>query len=137
MVLVEPPLVRVGLDVLDRHELDRLLLRPWFLRFVFSEAEIAAAEAMTGERRREFLAGRFAAKEAVLKALGKGLLNGVAPREIDVARAADGAPDVHLSGRAAQLARGPITLSIAHKQDIVTAVAIVVQPAFSPPVRTD
>ncbi|MEU5092818.1 4'-phosphopantetheinyl transferase superfamily protein [Streptomyces sp. NPDC021356] len=115
---------RVGLDVLDRSELRRLIERPWFLRFSFAPEEIAHAETLGEDRRLEFLAGRFAAKEALLKVLGIGFLQGVTPREICVEHTAHGAPVVHLRGRAAQLTPSSISVSITHKQNVVAAVAI-------------
>ncbi len=66
----------VGLDLLDRTELDRLTTRRWFLRYCYAPEEIERAHRLTGRRRQEYLAGRFAAKEAVLKALGRGLFQG-------------------------------------------------------------
>ncbi|MGW2187673.1 holo-ACP synthase [Streptomyces sp. NPDC001719] len=127
----------LGIDVLDRDELRRLLTRPWFLRFVFAPEELAAAGSMGEERRLEFLAGRFAAKEAVLKALGTGMLQGIAPREICVERAADGSPRVSLRGRAACPGRPAVTVSITHKHDVVAAVAIVRPSPTTPTTRGD
>ncbi|GAB3552385.1 3-aminobutyryl-CoA ammonia-lyase [Actinopolyspora lacussalsi] len=115
---------RVGVDVLDRAELHRLLERPWFLRFGFAPKELAHAETLGAERRLEFLAGRFAAKEAVLKTLGIGFLQGVAPREICVEHAPHGGPVVHFQGRAAELSQGSVAVSITHKQNVVAAVAV-------------
>jgi phosphopantetheine--protein transferase-like protein len=119
--------VRVGVDVLDCRELTRLIRRAWFLRFSYSPEEMAHAEKMGVDRRLEFLAGRFAAKEAVLKALGKGMLQDVAPSDICVAKAEDGAPVVRFLGRAADMVSSPVALSIAHKENVVTAVAIRLQ----------
>lgn len=115
---------RVGLDVLDRSELRRLVERPWFLRFSFAPEEMAHADTLGEDRRLEFLAGRFAAKEALFKALGIGFLQGVAPREICVEHTAHGAPVVHLRGRAAHLTPSSVSVSITHKQNVVAAVAI-------------
>lgn len=115
---------RVGVDVLDCSELRRLLERSWFLRFGFAPEELAHAETLGADRRLEFLAGRFAAKEAVLKVLGTGFLQGVAPREICVKHTSHGAPVVHFRGRAAALALSPVSVSITHKQNVVAAVAI-------------
>ncbi|MEH0433661.1 4'-phosphopantetheinyl transferase superfamily protein [Streptomyces stelliscabiei] len=117
---------RVGLDVLDRSELRRLIERPWFLRFSFAPEERAHAETLGEDRRLEFLAGRFAAKEALLKVLGIGFLQGVTPREIYVEHTAHGAPVVHLRGRAVQLAPSSVSVSVSitHKQNVVAAVAI-------------
>ncbi|CUW26997.1 4'-phosphopantetheinyl transferase superfamily protein [Streptomyces reticuli] len=129
--------LRIGVDVLDRTELRRLLARPWFLRLSYAPEEIRLADRMGEERRLEFLAGRFAAKEAVVKVLGTGLLRGIAPRDICVDRAADGAPVVTLRGPAAALGPAVIELSITHKHNVVAAVALgVVAPAGPPPART-
>ena len=51
--------MRVGVDLLMIDELDRLLGRRWFDRFCFAGAELAEAGGLTGDRRREYLAGRF------------------------------------------------------------------------------
>jgi phosphopantetheine--protein transferase-like protein len=115
---------RVGVDVLDCSELRRLVERPWFLRFSFAPEELVHAETLGGHRRLEFLAGRFAAKEAILKVLGMGFLQGVAPREICVEHTPHGAPVVRFRGRAAQLAPPSVSVSITHKQTVVAAVAI-------------
>jgi len=68
-----------------------------FLRRVFTDAEIAYCT-----RRRDpvpHLAGRFAAKEATMKALGTGLSRGVAWKDIEVYRRG-GPPQLRLSGGA-------------------------------------
>jgi holo-[acyl-carrier-protein] synthase len=79
-------------------------------------------------RRREFLAGRLAAKEAVLKGLGTGLTSGIAWRDLEVLRGPGGAPLLHLSGRAAAVAAGlgatQIRLSLSHDHEKAVAVAI-------------
>ncbi|MEV5437910.1 holo-ACP synthase [Streptomyces sp. NPDC052682] len=124
MTAVASPAARVGVDVLDCSELGRLVERPWFLRFSFAPEELVHAETLTGHRRLEFLAGRFAAKEAVLKVLGRGFLQGVAPREICVEPTPQGAPVVRFRGRAARLAPPAVSVSISHKQSVVAAVAI-------------
>src|SRR6185437_5974783 len=62
----------LGVDVLRVGDLDRLLTRDWFRRYVYADAELAIASDFGAGRAREFLAGRFAAKEAIAKALGTG-----------------------------------------------------------------
>lgn len=73
----------------------------------------------------EWLAGRFAAKEAVLKALGTGLAAGLSWQQIEVRVDSAGKPGVTLSGAAAermeQLGGTRVLLSIAH--DGGTAIA--------------
>jgi holo-[acyl-carrier protein] synthase len=74
------------------------------------------------------LAGRFAAKDAVLKALGTGWGRGARFIDIEIISTADGAPVIHLRGKTAEIAenRG-ITgwhVSISHDGDMALAVAV-------------
>ncbi len=114
----------VGLDVLDVGELDRLVRRAWFRRYVYAPEELRVAAGFGPERAREFLAGRFAAKEAVLKALGKGLFDGLPPRDIAVGRDPDGTPVVRYRGAAVRQHQPGVRVSITHKGAVVAAVAI-------------
>ncbi|MGP3983174.1 holo-ACP synthase [Streptomyces sp. KR80] len=118
----------IGVDLVYLGELDRLLDRAWFRAFAYDEAELATADGLGPERAREFLAGRFAGKEAVLKALGTGMACGVRPRQIAILRSDGGAPVVRLTGvaadRAADLGMAEVRVSISHKRDLVVAVAL-------------
>lgn len=117
----------IGVDLLRVDELDRLLERDWFRAFAYDESELAVASGFGPDRSREFLAGRFAAKEAVLKAIGTGFTAGVKPRQVAITRSTTGNPAVHLSGaaaaHAAELGMSQIQVSITHKADLVLAVA--------------
>ncbi|TDB82787.1 MULTISPECIES: holo-ACP synthase [unclassified Micromonospora] len=119
--------MRLGIDLVRLDELDRLLRRAWFVRYVFAADELAHAETLGDSRRREYLAGRFAAKEAVLKVLGTGLFEGVAPRDIALLRDSGGRPTVVLRGSAAHAARSVsithVSVSVTHKRDLVAVVA--------------
>jgi holo-[acyl-carrier protein] synthase len=81
-----------------------------------------------GPDRIERLAGRFAAKEAVLKALGTGFGAGVAFKDVVIRRKQSGPPEVVLSGGAALAARDlGITdwrLSISHAGGMAIASVI-------------
>ncbi len=69
------------------------------------------------------LAARFAAKEAVMKALG---LKSFAPTEIEIIRD-DAEPTVRLSGRAAKRAEElgvEVSVSLTHSRDLASAVAL-------------
>lgn len=125
--------MRLGIDMVAIDALDRLLGRRWFDRFVFAPAELRLADGLAGTRRTEFLAGRFAAKEAVLKVLGRGLFQGVRPRDIAVTRSAEGSPVVELRGSARTVARargvGEVSVSITHKHNLAVAVAVSGAPA--------
>jgi holo-[acyl-carrier protein] synthase len=83
-----------------------------------------------GPDRVERLAGRFAAKEAVLKALGTGFGGGVAFSDVVIHRAAGSPPQVRLTGGAAKVAaeRGITAwqLSISHTSAVAMAGAIAI-----------
>jgi holo-[acyl-carrier protein] synthase len=110
----------VGIDLLEIERLERVLGRhPRLADRVFTRAEqdYAAARA----RPARHLAARFAAKEAVVKALG--LSGGFGLREIEVV--AGEPPTVRLSGRAAEAAAGGrVEISLTHSRDYAAAVAI-------------
>ena len=75
-----------------------------------------------------FLAKRFAAKEAMVKAIGTGIGNGVSFRQMEVRHHASGAPYLHISGYLQELcvSRGVMSthLSIADEQHYAVATVI-------------
>jgi holo-[acyl-carrier protein] synthase len=94
-----------GVDIVEIDRFEALLGRhpERARRRLFTEGELAYA---AGRRREaEHLAARFAAKEAVLKALGTGWTEGIAWTDVEVTRDGAGRPGVRLHGRAAELAR--------------------------------
>ncbi len=110
----------VGIDLLEIERMERALERhPRLAERVFTSAEreYAAARSRPGRH----LAARFAAKEAVVKALG--LSGGFGLREIEVL--AGEPPTVRLSGHAAEAAEGlHVEISLTHSRDNAAAVAI-------------
>jgi holo-[acyl-carrier protein] synthase len=111
----------VGIDLLEIDRLERALERhPRLAERLFTRAERDYAEARARPARH--LAARFAAKEAVVKALG--LSGGFGLGQIEVV--AGEPPAVRLSGRAADAAAGRrVDLSLTHSRDFAAAVAIV------------
>lgn len=95
-----PSVAGIGVDIVDVARVEELLARyrERFVRRVFTEAE--AAYAARGAREAERLAGRFAVKEAVLKAFGTGKSQGILWRDVETVRGALGRPEVKLYGRA-------------------------------------
>jgi holo-[acyl-carrier protein] synthase len=75
------------------------------------------------------IAGRFAAKEACMKALGTGWGDGVRWRDIEVRRGPAGAPVANLSGRAAErlteLGASRVHVTITHSEDHAMAMIII------------
>lgn len=93
-----------------------------FLQRIFTQQELDA-----NQKKIESLAGRFAAKEAVAKALGCGI-GDVAWKEIEILRAESGAPQLILHGAADRMAReqGLTTwsLSLSHSQSHAVAMVV-------------
>lgn len=90
----------IGVDVVEVDRVDALLARygDRFLRRVFTDAE--AEYAKKSVRQAERLAGRFAVKEAVMKAFGTGKSQGILWRDVETIRGALGKPEVRLYGNA-------------------------------------
>ncbi|HLY24175.1 MAG TPA: holo-ACP synthase [bacterium] len=117
----------IGVDVVEVDRIRRATAR-WgdgFLSRVFTAGERrhAGASRTSAER----LAGRFAAKEAVMKALGLGWRR-MAWREIEIEGDPLGRPVVRLTGRAAQVAADlgvqAWFVSISHTRDLAVAHAV-------------
>ncbi|MDX6606526.1 MAG: holo-[acyl-carrier protein] synthase [Solirubrobacterales bacterium] len=108
----------IGIDLIEIERVERALeRRPRLADRLFTPGELAYAR----ERARpgRHLAARFAAKEAVIKALGQG----VPLREIEVE--AGEPPQVRLHGRAAEVAGdSDIAISLTHSRETAAAVAI-------------
>ncbi len=114
-------IVEVGriADLADRHG-DR------FLNRVFTRAESDYARSRGAPA--QHLAGRFAVKEAVLKALKTGWSEGILWREVEVRRGPSGEPSVDLTGAAARRAEkmgiARIHISLSHTAEHAIAHAI-------------
>lgn len=93
-----------GIDLVDIDRIQRMLTEHGdrFLQRVFTSAEQEYAKS-GGVRCAERLAARFAAKEAVLKAIGTGLRSGMSWTEIEVRVLPSGAPMIATSGRVAEV----------------------------------
>ncbi len=116
----------VGVDAVEVARIRRAVDR-WgeaFLTRVYTPVELARASGRDGPAR---LAARFAAKEAVMKALGCGW-GRVRFRDIEVTRDPGGRPRARLSGAAARLAERAgvvaVHLSLSHARGYAVAVAV-------------
>jgi holo-[acyl-carrier protein] synthase len=118
-------IVSVGVDLVEVERIRKALEDPAtgkrFRERVFTAAEVQYCEKKRGRGRYESYAARFAAKEAVMKALGRGWGAQVSWRDIEVARARSGKPDIVLRDKTARLAdsRGirRWALSLTHTRD--------------------
>jgi holo-[acyl-carrier protein] synthase len=118
--------IGIGVDLCEIDRMRTALGRtPTLRERVFTDGERAYCEARRDPTER--YAVRFAAKEAVLKAMGLGL-GACGWQEIEVLRADSGAPSVVLHGRAQQLAedRGirAWRLTMSHTHRVAEAIAV-------------
>jgi holo-[acyl-carrier protein] synthase len=111
----------VGVDIIEIERVAATLDRfgDRFLHRIYTSSEIAYCRGRAPQ-----LAARFAAKEAVMKALGTGT-RGVAWREVEVVRAKSGAPSIALHGRAATRAEhisvSSLAISLSHSRAYAVA----------------
>ncbi len=122
-------MLTTGVDIISVHRVQDAIARHGdrFLGRVYTVDELVYCQGRIGA-----LAARFAAKEAVSKALGVGIRTlsqqGIAWHEAEVVNDARGKPAVRLHGRAAQLAQQlhltQWSISISHERD--HAIALVV-----------
>lgn len=120
----------IGTDIIECLRIAKMIERHGeiFLTRVYTPHEIDYCTARKAAT--QHYAGRFAAKEAVLKALGTGWTRGIQWRDIEVRNEMGGRPVIHLGGAAADLCRnngiGEVLISISHCRTHATAYAMAV-----------
>ena len=122
-------MITIGVDMVHIPRVERALTRygPHFIERVYTAREVAASRGFAHE-----LAARFAAKEAVAKALGVGMRVmspfGVKFHEVETLRDVLGKPIVALSGRAAeraqQLGLTEWAISLSHEREYAIAFVV-------------
>lgn len=124
----------IGHDVLELSRMKDILEgrhKERFLARILTAAEAEAASSRTGHRQLEFIAGRFAAKEAISKALGCGIGSTLGFTDMEIVPESSGKPVAQLSEAAWKrlgLTGTPdyiIHISITHERQLVSAFAIV------------
>ena len=117
-----------GVDIVECERVEQLIAEHGerFVRRVFTAEEEAYCRRQ--RRPREHFAARFAAKEAVLKALGTGWVSGIAWHNVRIGRTEAGKPVVTLVDGAAEVARKlgvvRIHLSVSHCDAYAVAQAV-------------
>jgi holo-[acyl-carrier protein] synthase len=121
-------IVGLGLDIAEIDRIEAAIARHGaaFIERLFTPGEVAYCERYKNKFER--FAGRFAAKEAAMKALGTGWSGGVRWRDIEVVREASGKPTLQLAGVARQVADRlgvkTIALTITHSGNLALAEVI-------------
>ena len=129
-------IVGIGTDIVECVRIARMIEQhgELFLTRVYTPREIRYCQAR--KRSTEHFAGRWAAKEAVLKCLGTGWTKGLCWTDMEVRNDKNGSPRVQLGGvageRAQRLGITTILVSISHCRAYATAYAVAVAGAAPP-----
>lgn len=115
------PILGIGTDIIEVNRIREVFERqPSFANRIFTQAELEYS--LPKESKYLHLAARFAAKEAVAKALGRSF----SWQDVEIVNNAEGKPIVNLYGDAKKVAgKASIHVSISHTKHHASAVAIV------------
>ncbi len=131
-----PSSVSMGVDIVEVARIKKILERtPSFATRMFSEDEQAYCESTSSPA--AHYATRFAAKEAVLKALGTGFSQGIGARDVEVVLNSKGKPRIKLYRKAAMVALDmgitelPVSLSYTHSDAVACVLALTAESGLS------
>ncbi|MDD4320560.1 MAG: holo-ACP synthase [Acidaminococcaceae bacterium] len=120
-------IIGIGCDLIEISRIEKALANPKFAEKVFTAEEIKYCIAR-GKQKNQSYAARYAAKEAVAKALGTGFRGG-SLQDVEVVKDSMGKPEVKLSGIFATLAKERgctnIHLSLSHVKELAMAQVVV------------
>ena len=120
-------LISIGTDIIECVRIAQLIDKHGevFLQRVYTQKEILYCSSRKAAT--QHYAGRWAAKEAVLKVLGTGWAKGIQWTDVEVVNEVSGAPMITLTGKAADVARErgirEVLISISHCRAYATAFA--------------
>jgi len=120
-------LISIGTDIIECVRIAQLIEKHGevFLQRVFTQKEILYCSSRKAAT--QHYAGRWAAKEAVLKVLGTGWAKGIQWTDVEVVNEVSGAPMITLAGKAADVARelgiSEVMITISHCRAYATAFA--------------
>jgi holo-[acyl-carrier protein] synthase len=117
----------IGTDIIEVDRIRKFIAKgDAFKERIFTKDEIAYSDSHRDPA--PFYAARFSAKEAFVKALGTGFIDGIGFSQIEVYHVELGKPEIRLFGKAKEVAKQKgikkIFISISHVKDWANAVAI-------------
>jgi holo-[acyl-carrier protein] synthase len=125
-------IVGLGTDIVECVRIRKMIEQhgELFLRRVYTDREIRYCQSR--RQAAEHFAGRWAAKEAVLKALGTGWRRGISWRDIEIRNDPSGQPRIAVRGEAKEIAKRMrlqnILITISHCRQFATAYALAIRP---------
>lgn len=118
----------IGVDIIEINRVFKLLDYEKSLLNIFTKNELDVASKLGTKRKIECLAGKFAAKEATVKAFGSGFNESINPNDIEILNNEKGMPFLVLHNESLEYAKKrniqEYNISISHNK--TTAVAVVV-----------
>lgn len=121
-------IVGLGTDIVEIERIREMIERHGdsFVQRIFTSAEVAYCRQR--KHSAEPFAGRWAAKEAVMKVLGTGFVQGTHFQEVEVLNEESGKPQIVLHGSTGELAKqlgiDHVLITISHCREYATATAI-------------
>ncbi|ANB62347.1 holo-ACP synthase [Anoxybacteroides amylolyticum] len=112
-------IIGVGIDIIELARIEKFIAKEKFIARILTEREKTLLARLSGRRKVEFLAGRFAAKEAYAKALGTGIGKEVSFQDIEVINDEYGKPAI------VSPTEHQVHVSISHSQEYAVAQVII------------
>ena len=121
-------IIGLGTDIIENPRIAEMIQRhgALFLTRIYTDEEIRHCQLR--KHSTQHFAGRWAAKEAVMKVLGTGFIKGIGWKDVEVKNLKSGRPIMHLSGgalrRAEGIGIGEVLITISHCRAYATATAV-------------
>ncbi len=121
-------IIGLGTDIIEIPRIAEMIQRhgELFLTRIYTDEEIRHCQLR--KHSTQHFAGRWAAKEAVMKVLGTGFIKGIGWKDVEVKNLKSGRPIMHLSGgalrRAEGIGIGEVLITISHCRAYATATAV-------------
>lgn len=116
-------IIGIGIDLIELKRIEKHIDDNAFIKRVLTKRERELFDPLSRKRKTEFLAGRFSAKEAYMKARGTGLGKSLSFQDLTIVNDAGGRPV--LEDRTSSGSGETIHLSITHTEEHAATVAII------------
>ena len=117
----------IGIDIVDVIRMEKRILKSSFVQLVFSEKEITYCQSK--KHKAQHYAGRFAVKEAYMKAIGLGWTKEANFKDIEVVNNENGKPEILLSNDTLAYFKDQnferLLVSISHTTTVATAIVTI------------